>query len=539
MPILQWLRYSVCVAFICTVVWGWTAGSAVAQDEKPTCYKLMKADIIGDHVSDPDEQIRAEAKDWADKHTVTIEAGGTIVVVGKDFPTQTWRINLKTGHAIATQTNPPSSVEITWTVPPDQWCSNQDLRMALNAKAVGEIIGGTVIWSRPGDRWDQTPGSAIEGSNPFGNIAVGRFANGYGPPAGGAISVRPKLKGGAEFITWCIALGAGPFHQDRIEVHYHYQRTDEPPQPPHPPKPPEGCAKTFGKEWSDGSWGHWMIRVTGNKAEGEYTNRSGSFGPGTISGTITGNILEGTWKDAKGHGTVKMTLADDGCSFAGTHTIDPGTGTDEGPTGIAHPPKPTTPPPPPTKMTLEAMKRTVEVGDTVLVPVWLWKGTDVANMNYTVTYNAGVAKTEGDPVSGYLLDDALFTSNPKESGTVKLAFSRSSGISGSGPVANITFRAVGKVGDKTPLTLAVTTINNTGGAIPAIDLIHGEILIVGPGGGIPGDCDGDGVMSTADAWCALQMSVGNMPEKIHMDMDKDGKVTSRDATLILQQRVNR
>jgi len=32
------------------------------------------------------------------------------------------------------------------------------------------------------------------------------------------------------------------------------------------------------------------------------------------------------------------------------------------------------------------------------------------------------------------------------------------------------------------------------------------------------------------------MSVGNMPEKTSLDMDQDAKVTSRDATLILQQR---
>ena len=37
-----------------------------------------------------------------------------------------------------------------------------------------------------------------------------------------------------------------------------------------------------------------------------------------------------------------------------------------------------------------------------------------------------------------------------------------------------------------------------------------------------------------DALMALQMSVKLIPEKLQLDLDKDGKVTSRDAVIILQ-----
>lgn len=190
-------------------------------------------------------------------------------------------------------------------------------------------------------------------------------------------------------------------------------------------------------------------------------------------------------------------------------------------------------------MTLVAYKRKVQAGETVQVPIWLLKGADVANMNFTVTYNPNVATVTDNLTGGYLLDGALFDSNIKTSGLIQVGFARASGVSGDGPVAYAEFKAVGKAGDRTPLTLAVTTINNTGGSVPAIDLINGEILIVGPEGLIPGSCEGGETLTAADAWCALQMSVNNRPVKMVMDMDGDGKVTSRDSTMILQKAVGK
>ena len=54
---------------------------------------------------------------------------------------------------------------------------------------------------------------------------------------------------------------------------------------------------------------------------------------------------------------------------------------------------------------------------------------------------------------------------------------------------------------------------------------------------VPGDCDNDGTLTSADAWCALEISVGNIPEKPWMKMEpnRPGGVTARDATIILQR----
>ncbi|HMP80251.1 MAG TPA: hypothetical protein PKD54_12425, partial [Pirellulaceae bacterium] len=65
--------------------------------------------------------------------------------------------------------------------------------------------------------------------------------------------------------------------------------------------------------------------------------------------------------------------------------------------------------------------------------------------------------------------------------------------------------------------------------------VVGEVRIAAPGGGLVGDCDGDGILSAADALCALKMSVGLLDPRPVMDVDRDGQVTSSDARVILQQ----
>jgi hypothetical protein len=187
-------------------------------------------------------------------------------------------------------------------------------------------------------------------------------------------------------------------------------------------------------------------------------------------------------------------------------------------------------------MAIQAAQRQVGVGELVDVPVWLIKGNNVANINYELTYNANVARPEGTIRKGYLLDNALFSVNPNTSGIIRVGFAQATGINGTGPVTYIPFRATGKVGDRTPLSLAVTTINNPTGATLAIDRIPGEIVIVGPGVNTPGDCAGDGgPLTMFDAMCALQMSVKLISTRLVMDMDNSGDVTSRDAAIIAQK----
>jgi hypothetical protein len=212
-----------------------------------------------------------------------------------------------------------------------------------------------------------------------------------------------------------------------------------------------------------------------------------------------------------------------------------------------------------TNMTIQVAQRKVFTGDLVLVPVWIIKADNVANINYQITYDAQVAKPEGSLSKGDLLDNALFSVNANQSGSVLSGFAQTTGLAGTGTVLNIPFRAVGKPGDRTPLDVTVTTINDPNGGVLKIDRIPGEILIYNKDGTFPqppsttggapsappppaiprGDCDGDGKVTEVDALCALEISVNLRPSKPLMDIDNSGDVTSRDAVIILQIAINK
>ena len=181
----------------------------------------------------------------------------------------------------------------------------------------------------------------------------------------------------------------------------------------------------------------------------------------------------------------------------------------------------------------------MKAGDIVYLPVLLINGQDIANMNFTVSYDAGVALSAGPIVRGNLLGSALFEQNPAERGLMRVGYAQSGGVTGTGQVAAIPFKAVGKPGDRTVVRLAVTTINNSAGSRMPIARVDGEILIVGVGGELPLDCDGDSMVTAADARCALQMSVNLRPANLVMDADADRQVTSNDARLILRKVVGR
>lgn len=213
-------------------------------------------------------------------------------------------------------------------------------------------------------------------------------------------------------------------------------------------------------------------------------------------------------------------------------------------------------------MVIEAPRRLALPNDLLLIPITLRNAANVANLNFDVEYTANVIRPEGDPLKGNLLDNALFSSNPTtQPGLIRNGFAQTSGLAGTGIVVNIPFRIIGKPGDKSPLNLNVTTVNEPNGGVLQIERIAGEILITNPdgtlpggggtGGGTggtggtggaggipPGDCDGDLRVTELDALCALEMSVQLRDSLDIMDIDNSGlPVTSRDAVIILQRAV--
>ena len=150
-------------------------------------------------------------------------------------------------------------------------------------------------------------------------------------------------------------------------------------------------------------------------------------------------------------------------------------------------------------MTLQGGQRRVIASELVNVPFFLINAGDVANVNFEVRYNASIARPEGDIVKGKLIDNAMLSSNPRQSGVILAGFAQTTGVSGTGTVLNVPFRAVGKPGERTRLELVVTTINNAQGGVLKIDRIPGEITIVDKDGRLPPAAGGGSGPATGGA----------------------------------------
>ena len=128
----------------------------------------------------------------------------------------------------------------------------------------------------------------------------------------------------------------------------------------------------------------------------------------------------------------------------------------------------------------------------------------------------------------------MLEANPNEAGVVRIGFAHTAdlGGAGTGPVAQIPFRATGKPGDKTTLRVRVTNAGSASGPKPTVQTLDGEVVIVGADGVLPGDCNGNGVLDVGDALEALKMSVKLIAIRMAADIDGDGQVTATDARLI-------
>ena len=199
-----------------------------------------------------------------------------------------------------------------------------------------------------------------------------------------------------------------------------------------------------------------------------------------MTGSVSGNVFTGKWSNSRDSGNLRITFSADCNSFdsewgsGDSFTPFTGHGVRAGSAGPGSDGQPNTGV---TNMTIQAARRRVIAGELVLVPVWLIKAGNVANLNFHLSYDANVVKSEGAATKGDLLDNALFSVNPNQSGSMLSGFAQTSGLAGTGTVLNIPFRAIGNPGDRTQLNVSVTTINDPGGAVLPIDKIAGEIVI--------------------------------------------------------------
>lgn len=318
--------------------------------------------------------------------------------------------------------------------------------------------------------------------------------------------------------------------------------TTTPPSQPPTTTTPSGVVNLMGE---------WDINANNHRGKINITKQDGNQFSGTMfsqqlaNGRVDGNKVTFTRLWSSGFrqdytGTIS-TGTDGRLTMAGSFTQQGSgsynwTATRTGPAPAATPPATTTQ----ARFTVEAGKRNLSQGGSVTVPVSLNNVEALANMNVNIHYDPAVVKPARNASRGNIIPQSLFEANVRDRGVIRLGFAQQTDIRGTGTLAQIPFEAVGRPGTRTALRIEVTTANTAAGSrVTPAQLIHGEITIVGADGRLPGDTSGTGELTALDAMNALKMSVGNMAVNMVADVDRDGRVTARDATLILQQVVGR
>lgn len=459
------------------------ASPAIAQPAR-TCYQLTN---INTCVDDP------TAYGCSAETTFQGQGDGSFIVspTKPRFPENNTQIQVWPGKFRITSAT--GSGEGTWNIPPTIWCSDQNFTASLSVTATGECSIDAAYHNYPVDTIAYTPGPS---GSPIGG---GVSASGYDNEKK-AISQEGVHPATGMVEPWSLSVSlSGTCNKDRqgdwggatfVAYQYEPAPAGQEPQPGSTAVPPGGAPTSASGQTGGGAG-------AGNGSE------PGSGGSRSESGSSSSGGATNTTLSVPPYGSPEP--------YSGALGL-----------------------------TLQAGQRRGLNGTLVMLPIWLINANNnVANMNFEMRYDPSVAIPEGKAIQGNMLDGVLLSTNASQSGLMLFGFASVSDLWGTGPVVYVPFRLVGPPGSRTDLNLTVTTINNAAGSVPAIDRIPGEIVVVSPGQETGGDCDGDGHLTSVDALCALKMSVKLRPPIMALDMDKNGSVTSRDATIILQEALRR
>ncbi|MGE3842637.1 MAG: hypothetical protein AB7I50_13710 [Vicinamibacterales bacterium] len=185
--------------------------------------------------------------------------------------------------------------------------------------------------------------------------------------------------------------------------------------------------------------------------------------------------------------------------------------------------------------TLLAERRTAVTGQILTVPVRLFEPAGVARVDLELLFEPADVRVERVTRGSLLGPQTGLEANSLEAGRLRIGFAEPAGLDTSGIAVNLILRAIGQPGSRTPLTLQSADIRDPTARVLPADLVHGEVIITGSEGRVPGDCDGDGLLTAADALCALKMSVGLITADLVMDANNDRQITSGDSRAILQR----
>jgi hypothetical protein len=197
--------------------------------------------------------------------------------------------------------------------------------------------------------------------------------------------------------------------------------------------------------------------------------------------------------------------------------------------------------PPATELVIGSV--TATPGGTASVPVMLRNANKLGDLNVTIEYLGNILELSGVEKGALIERGVQFTASKADPGPifgngnwrVGIAVAARTGLAGSGELAVLKFKVTGKTGERARISAKVTSANRVDDTAVKIRTTDGILTV----GGIIGDGDGDGRITSRDALMALQLSArpGSPPEDATLDIDSDGKITAKDARWLLQMAV--
>ena len=178
-------------------------------------------------------------------------------------------------------------------------------------------------------------------------------------------------------------------------------------------------------------------------------------------------------------------------------------------------------------ITLES--RVAPLGSTLRVPITLINADDISGLGFTLDYDPDAFRVIKVNRGSRLTADT-FNFAFDNLGQVRFGSATTKGSVSGGTAAVVEFQVSGSQGTVSPMTLSKASVNHDTKGPLNIGTVGADFK-VGPR--IRGDADGDGKITTLDAFQVLKMATNNNEADLSLDVDNDGKITVKDAKVIL------
>ena len=170
----------------------------------------------------------------------------------------------------------------------------------------GNSLTGTLS-GQPDEIWGQQKGGTLQGTV-NGSTAQGTTQTGDGNTSTITLTLAPD----GQSFTMAYTVTAGPLQGGSGSIVLNRAG---------PPAAGKCLTMAQAGQWVGPVSGKYAFQFSGNSVTGSIANLGGKYGAATITGTLSGTTITGTWKSASGSGQITMTGPDANCVVQMTYTV--------------------------------------------------------------------------------------------------------------------------------------------------------------------------------------------------------------------------